>query len=90
MKSVTALFAVNSLRGGKSRLRVEPAVMDRCGCIVRRQVAAQFQWTGCCPRMKSSPEWKSWQYSSYDNPFIKNSEIDQAKNDLPEATFLQE
>lgn len=36
------------------------------------------------------PNWKSWQMSTYTNPFIDPTEIDDAKKDLPELAFLQE
>lgn len=34
--------------------------------------------------------WMSWQKSTYTNPYIKHSEIDDAKADLPELAFNQE
>lgn len=34
-----------------------------------------------------SPEWKSWTFTTYDNPFIDPSEIDAAREQLDEATF---
>ncbi|TWR26913.1 hypothetical protein FPZ42_07715 [Mucilaginibacter achroorhodeus] len=34
--------------------------------------------------------YQSFQYSTYDNPFIDNDEIDAAKASLPEAAFQQE
>lgn len=34
--------------------------------------------------------WTSWQMSTYDNPYIDPSEIDEAKKDLPELAFSQE
>jgi hypothetical protein len=36
------------------------------------------------------PNWMSWQMSTYTNPFIDPSEIDDAKHDLPELAFSQE
>lgn len=36
------------------------------------------------------PNWKSWQMSTYTNPFIDASEIDDARKDLPELAFSQE
>jgi len=39
---------------------------------------------------QSAGEYKSWRFTSYDNPYIKKEEIDQAKNDLSEDTFAQE
>lgn len=35
-------------------------------------------------------EWKSWKFTTYDNPFIPVEEIDSAKRELPEAVFEQE
>ncbi len=34
--------------------------------------------------------YKSWRYTSYDNPYIKGEEIDAAKKELTEDTFQQE
>lgn len=33
---------------------------------------------------------RSWQFTSYDNPFIPDSEIDEASEELPERVFRQE
>ncbi len=35
-------------------------------------------------------DWKSWQYSTYDNPFIDKDEIKAAEADLPEIVARQE
>lgn len=35
-------------------------------------------------------EYKSWRFTSYDNPYIKGEEIDEAKKELTEDTFQQE
>jgi len=35
-------------------------------------------------------EWQSWQFSSYDNPFLDPTEIDAAKAQLPTLVFRQE
>ena len=34
--------------------------------------------------------WKSWHYTSYDNPHIQASEIDEYKRNVPERVFKQE
>jgi len=39
---------------------------------------------------KTSNEWKSWKFTTYDNPFIPTEEIEQAKKELDEDTFAQE
>ncbi len=36
------------------------------------------------------PNWASWQMSTYTNPYIDPSELDDAKADLPELAWLQE
>lgn len=35
-------------------------------------------------------DYKSWQFTSYDNPFIPRDDIDKARKELPEDTFMQE
>lgn len=35
-------------------------------------------------------DWASWKYATIDNPYIKQTEIDRAKRDLPELKFKQE
>lgn len=37
-----------------------------------------------------SPEWESFKFSSYDNPYISDDEIDSARLALPEVVFEQE
>ena len=37
-----------------------------------------------------SSSYKSWKFTSYDNPYIKKEEIDNAKKELTEDTFYQE
>lgn len=39
---------------------------------------------------QDEPNWKSWQMSTYMNPYIDPLEIDDAKKDLPELAFSQE
>lgn len=36
------------------------------------------------------PGWRSWKFTSYDNPFLDPSEIDAARADLPDWVFAQE
>jgi phage FluMu gp28-like protein len=35
-------------------------------------------------------DWKSWRFKTIDNPYIKQSEIDRARRDMPELKFKQE
>jgi predicted phage terminase large subunit-like protein len=41
-------------------------------------------------RSKVSDLWQSFHFSTYDNPYIKPSEIDEARNELPSSVFRQE
>lgn len=36
------------------------------------------------------PQWKSWRFSSYDNPYLDRDFIEQCKKDMDEDTFGQE
>jgi hypothetical protein len=36
------------------------------------------------------PEWSAFKFTTYDNPYIDKSEIDEARNQLPSAVFEQE
>lgn len=36
------------------------------------------------------PDWESWNFSSYDNPFLDRREIDDMKKSLPDMVFRQE
>lgn len=38
----------------------------------------------------NTSEFKSWRFTSYDNPYISKGEIDNAKKELTEDTFYQE
>jgi hypothetical protein len=40
--------------------------------------------------LRDEGEWKSFKYTTYENPYIDKNEIDQAKIELPKAAFEQE
>lgn len=40
--------------------------------------------------LNKQDDFESWQFSTYDNPHIKKTEIDAAKNELTESAFNQE
>ena len=40
--------------------------------------------------MKGGEDWQSFKFTTYDNPYIDKSEIDDARRQLPEAVFEQE
>jgi hypothetical protein len=39
---------------------------------------------------QTESDYKSWRFTSYDNPYIKGEEIDRAKRELTQDTFAQE
>lgn len=39
---------------------------------------------------ETNSDYRSWRFTSYDNPYIPKGEIDNAKNELTEDTFAQE
>ena len=40
--------------------------------------------------MKNDGDWKSFKFTTYDNPYIDRNEIDDARSQLPSAVFEQE
>ena len=40
--------------------------------------------------ISNDPEWRSWHFTSYDNPFLKESEINAAKRSMSSYAFRQE
>ena len=40
--------------------------------------------------MKNEGDWKSFKFTTYDNPYIDRNEIDDARSQLPSAVFEQE
>ena len=40
--------------------------------------------------MKNEGDWKSFKFTTYDNPYIDRTEIDDARSQLPHAVFEQE
>src|SRR5262249_17290982 len=57
---VTAWFVAKSLLASRFKLQAEQEAMERYGLIARQEVATQFQWIGCCRRMKSWPKYRGW------------------------------
>lgn len=45
---------------------------------------------GVSDELSNVSGYRSWRYTSYDNPYIKKEEIDHAKNEVTEDTFAQE
>lgn len=69
---------------------LRPALADRQGRALFISTPKGRNWFWRLWMIDDGTEYKSWRFSSYDNPFVKNSEIDAAKASLPERIFLQE
>ena len=42
------------------------------------------------PTRQAEPDWQSFKFTTYDNPYIDPQEIDDARRQLPEVVFEQE
>jgi len=72
---------------------LRPALADRLGKAIFITTPKGRNWFWRLWQLGSTgqnPDYQSWQFTSYDNPYIKASEIDAAKTTLPEMVFRQE
>lgn len=71
---------------------LRPALADRQGraLFISTPKGRNWFWHLWQRGQQSGDEWQSWRFTSYDNPFVPNSEIDAAKETLPERVFQQE
>ena len=69
---------------------LRPALADRQGRALFISTPKGRNWFWRLWMIDDGTEYKSWRFTSYDNPFVKDSEIDAAKASLPERIFLQE
>lgn len=69
---------------------IRPALADRQGGALFISTPKGRNWFWRLWQRDDGKEWKSWRFTSYDNPYIKASEIDAAKGNLPERVFQQE
>ncbi len=72
---------------------LRPSLADRAGSAIFISTPYGFNWFfDLFERGQSEehPDWESWQFTSYDNPFIDDAEIDAAAEDMSEEEFAQE
>ncbi len=69
---------------------LRPSLADRKGQALFISTPKGRNWFWRLWSNSDNKTWKSWRFTSYDNPFLDPSEIDAAKQLLPERTFLQE
>lgn len=73
------------------REALRPALADRKGKALFISTPKGRNWFfNLWNQAQDLPEWASFHFTSYDNPFIDNAEIDAARMTLPETTFMQE
>ena len=75
---------------------IRPTLVDSEGWGIFIGTPKGFNWfyelwlRGQKKTKEYDPVWSSYQFSSYDNPFLKKTEIDKAKAETDEDTFSQE
>lgn len=75
---------------------IRPTLIDSEGWAMFIGTPKGFNWfydlylRGLEDTATKDPEWKSWHFTSYDNPKLKGKEIDKAKNETDDDTFTQE
>lgn len=69
---------------------LRPALADRQGRALFISTPKGRNWFWRLWQQAGNAEWQAWRFTSYDNPYIKASEIDAARNSLPERVFQQE
>lgn len=73
---------------------LRPALADRKGAAIFISTPnienGWFHKLWLLGQTGSDPETKSWQFSSYTNPYLDPAEIDRAKYDLPSIVFRRE
>jgi hypothetical protein len=75
----------------KWREVIRPTLTDRRGEALFMSTPKGFdEFYDLYNVQETDPEFKSFHYTTYDNPFIPVDEIDAAKRSLPEDTFAQE
>lgn len=72
---------------------LRPALADRKGSALFISTPKGRNWfwrLWMRGQDESATDWSSWRFTSYENPYIANTEIDTAKESLPERIFRQE
>lgn len=75
---------------------IRPTLMDSEGWAVFIGTPKGFNWffdlfeMGRKGSETYDPEWKSWKFTSYENAYLREEEVDKAKSQSDEDTFAQE
>lgn len=71
---------------------IRPALSDRLGraLFISTPKGRNWFWRLWQRGQEDGGQWKSWHFTSYENPHIEDSEIDAAKETLPDRVFRQE
>lgn len=71
---------------------LRPALADRMGkaLFISTPKGRNWFWRLWVLGQSSEADWQSWQFTSYDNPFIQPDEIDAARRLQPDRVFRQE
>lgn len=71
---------------------LRPALSDRQGraMFISTPLGRNWFWRLWQRGLGDDPEWQSWQFPTSANPYIAPSEIEAARESLPELTFAQE
>ncbi len=74
-------------------LVLRPALADKQGWALFISTPQHFNWfydLYVQGEDGTNPDWHSWQYPTWTNPYIRESEIDAARRDMEDADFQQE
>jgi hypothetical protein len=81
---------INDLEKGWTEA-IRPTLTDRKGrAVFISTPRGNNYFKALSMKCANDPEWEYFHFTSYDNPYIDNSEIDSAKRELPEVVFNQE
>lgn len=71
---------------------LRPALADRQGkaLFISTPKGRNWFWRLWVMGQSGEEDWQSWQFTSYDNPFINPAEIDAARRLQPDRVFRQE
>jgi len=75
---------------------IRPTLLDSEGWAIFIGTPRGFNWfydlylRGIDKSETQDPQWKSWRFTSYDNPTLKAEEINKARDETDEDTFTQE
>lgn len=71
---------------------LRPTLMDTGGgaLIISTPRGRNWFWKLWTMGQRGKTGYRSWRFSSYDNPYIPNEELDQSKESMPDLVFRQE